>query len=90
MLFRFVGWILQVALLVTLTIVFRVLPTAFFVLLWSIAFTIRLLIGICQPWLEERQRRRERWAELFGEQEYRYRRRIVEAWSINERTRARF
>lgn len=90
MLFRFVGWVLQVALLVILNIVFRVLPTAFFVLLWSLAFTIRLLIGICRPWLDERQRRRERWAELFGEQEQRYRRRIVEAWSIHERRRSRY
>lgn len=89
MLFRLVGWVLHVALLVTLTIVFRVLPTAFFVLLWSVAFTIRLLIGICRPWLDERQSRRERWAELFGEQEYRYKRRIVEVWSIHERTRSR-
>jgi len=59
-------------------IVLRLLPMILFTLLWIISFLIRFLLGITQPWRQERARRWEQQAELFTTPEReRYKRRVV-------------
>ncbi len=71
-------WIIRLVAQLLLVILFQLLPAVLFTLLWAVTFMTRLLMGIGQPWRDERQRQHEQQAEVFSqEQYYRHKRRVV-------------